>query len=181
MIESHMTATYRSDQSNFGGTSARALLTRSFTLLEQLGAPAREAKTIRFCQGDPLILARSRPAGKNRSRAAARNPRAYIRRPIWPGPEKVRRQKFWASYLPMHSAASPQCVAASLNVTQTDGMTDLHQDFSKRPDDMIHVRLPADLRAAIERQAAQEHRTVSGQIRFLIAIGIEARSQPQHA
>jgi hypothetical protein len=56
-------------------------------------------------------------------------------------------------------------------------MTDLHQ----RQDDMIHVRLPADLRAAIERAAAQEHRTVSGQIRFLIASAIEARSQPQHA
>jgi uncharacterized protein (DUF1778 family) len=56
-------------------------------------------------------------------------------------------------------------------------MSDLHQ----RPDDMIHVRLPADLRAAIERAAEQEHRTLSGQTRFLLAVAIEARSQPRAA
>jgi hypothetical protein len=50
-----------------------------------------------------------------------------------------------------------------------------------RPDDMVHLRLPAELRAAIERAAEREHRTLSGQIRFLIATAIEVRSQPQHA
>jgi len=54
----------------------------------------------------------------------------------------------------------------------------LRQGFSmkERPDE-IHVRLPADLREAIERAAQAEHRTVSGQVRYLIASAIEARSQ----
>jgi hypothetical protein len=45
----------------------------------------------------------------------------------------------------------------------------------------VNVRLPAELRAVLERQAAAEHRTLSQQIRFLIACGIEARAQPRHA
>lgn len=61
-------------------------------------------------------------------------------------------------------------------------MSDLHQDIAMkdRPDDMVHFRLPPDLRAAVERAAEQECRTLSGQLRYLIASAIEARSQPQH-
>jgi hypothetical protein len=61
--------------------------------------------------------------------------------------------------------------------------TDL-QDFTmkQKPDDMLHVRVPADLRATIKRQAEEEHRTEAGQIRYLIASAIEARAQqPEHA
>jgi len=46
-----------------------------------------------------------------------------------------------------------------------------------RPDEMITVRLPAELRAAVERAAETEHRTISGQVRYLIASAIEARAQ----
>jgi hypothetical protein len=54
--------------------------------------------------------------------------------------------------------------------------------MKQRPDDMLHVRVPSDLRATIKRQAEEEHRTEAGQIRFLIASAIEARAQqPQHA
>jgi hypothetical protein len=51
-----------------------------------------------------------------------------------------------------------------------------------RPDEaMLTVRVPADLREAIERAAEREHRTVSGQTRFLLASALEQRSQPRHA
>lgn len=54
--------------------------------------------------------------------------------------------------------------------------------MKERPDETITVRLPTDLRAALERAADQEHRTVSGQVRHLIKTAIEARAQaPQHA
>jgi hypothetical protein len=61
-------------------------------------------------------------------------------------------------------------------------MSDLRTDIVKgRPDDMVHLRLRSDLRAAIERQAEREHRTLSGQLRFLIAIGIETQAAgPSH-
>jgi CopG-like RHH_1 or ribbon-helix-helix domain, RHH_5 len=72
------------------------------------------------------------------------------------------------------------CVAVGRCVTQICAMSDLQQDVSKRPDDMIHVRVPSDLREVIARSALQEHRTLSGQVRFLIAYAIETRSQPQH-
>jgi CopG-like RHH_1 or ribbon-helix-helix domain, RHH_5 len=42
-------------------------------------------------------------------------------------------------------------------------------DLQHRPDDMIHVRLPAELRAAVERVAQEENRTLSGQVRHIIA------------
>jgi hypothetical protein len=64
-------------------------------------------------------------------------------------------------------------------------MSDLQRDIemkepTERPDDnMVHLRLPRDLRAAIERQAEQECRTLSGQLRWLLACGLEARAQPQ--
>ena len=50
-----------------------------------------------------------------------------------------------------------------------------------RPDEMISVRLPGDLREAIERAAEREHRTVSGQVRYLIASAIERQAQQPHA
>lgn len=47
-----------------------------------------------------------------------------------------------------------------------------------RPDEtMLTVRLPADLRAAIERAAEREHRTVSGQTRWLLASALEQRPE----
>jgi hypothetical protein len=53
--------------------------------------------------------------------------------------------------------------------------------MKEKPDDMLHVRVPADLRATIKRQAEAEHRTEAAQIRFLICTGIEARAQQPHA
>jgi hypothetical protein len=54
--------------------------------------------------------------------------------------------------------------------------------MSERADEaMLSVRIPADLRAAIERAAEREHRTVSGQTRFLLAIAIERQAQQQPA
>jgi hypothetical protein len=64
------------------------------------------------------------------------------------------------------------CVASRHSVTQVCAMSDLHD----RPDDMIHVRLPAELRAAVERVAQEENRTLSGQIRHIIARAVK---QPQ--
>jgi hypothetical protein len=45
--------------------------------------------------------------------------------------------------------------------------------------EQISVKLDPEVRAAVERAAHAEHRSVSGQIRFLIAIGIEAQAGPQ--
>jgi hypothetical protein len=56
-------------------------------------------------------------------------------------------------------------------------MTDLHEEFPMReqPDPMIHVRVPAGLRDELERTAARESRTLSGQIRYLLTSAMEAR------
>ena len=51
-------------------------------------------------------------------------------------------------------------------------------DLQHRPDDMIHVRLPAELRAAVERVAQEENRTLSGQVRHIIARAIAQPQQP---
>ena len=66
------------------------------------------------------------------------------------------------------------CVARRLSVTQICAMSDLQH----RPDDMIHVRLPAELRAAVERVAQEENRTLSGQVRHIIARAIAQPQQP---
>jgi CopG-like RHH_1 or ribbon-helix-helix domain, RHH_5 len=52
-----------------------------------------------------------------------------------------------------------------------------------KPNDVLAVRMPADLRATIERQAVRDHRTVSGQVRYLIAVAIETQAarQREHA
>ena len=46
-------------------------------------------------------------------------------------------------------------------------------------DDNVVVRMPPALRDAIERQAEREHRTVSGQVRFLLACAIESQMKQQ--
>jgi hypothetical protein len=47
---------------------------------------------------------------------------------------------------------------------------------------MLTVRLPVQLREAIERSAAEQHRTVSGQTRYLLATAIERQAlQPRAA
>lgn len=48
-------------------------------------------------------------------------------------------------------------------------------------DETIHVRLPTELRAELEREAARECRTLSGHVRFLISSAREARSTQQPA
>jgi hypothetical protein len=49
--------------------------------------------------------------------------------------------------------------------------------MTERVDEVIlSVRVPTDLREAIERAAEREHRTVSGQTRFLLASALEQRS-----
>jgi CopG-like RHH_1 or ribbon-helix-helix domain, RHH_5 len=74
-----------------------------------------------------------------------------------------------ASYSPRTSKRSGPGSAGALRtvrfVTQVCAMSDLQH----RPDDMIHVRLPAELRAAVERVAQEENRTLSGQVRHIIA------------
>jgi len=45
--------------------------------------------------------------------------------------------------------------------------------------DQISVKLPPELREAVERAAEAEHRSVSAQIRHFVASAIEARGQ-QH-
>jgi hypothetical protein len=50
-----------------------------------------------------------------------------------------------------------------------------------KPTDLVSLRMPRDLRAVIERAAEREQRTFSGQIRYLICVAIEARSQQQRA
>lgn len=48
----------------------------------------------------------------------------------------------------------------------------------QRPEtDMIHVRLPAELRAAVEREAEKQNRTLSGQVRHFISRAIDAQQQ----
>jgi hypothetical protein len=42
--------------------------------------------------------------------------------------------------------------------------------------DLVSLRMPADLRETIEREAKQEHRTFSGHLRFLICVAIETRA-----
>lgn len=46
-----------------------------------------------------------------------------------------------------------------------------------KTDDTLHLRLPSELRATLERQAAEQHRTMSGHVRFLIACGIEQQAK----
>jgi hypothetical protein len=70
-----------------------------------------------------------------------------------------------------------RCVAALLAVTQVRTMDDLQP----RPDEMIHVRVPADLRAAYEREAEKENRTLSGQVRHVLAQADFAQQEPQVA
>jgi len=64
-------------------------------------------------------------------------------------------------------------------------MNDLRQDLTmssdRSRDDTVHFRLPHDLRAVIEREAVQECRTFSGQLRYLVAYAIEARAQQPHS
>jgi hypothetical protein len=50
-------------------------------------------------------------------------------------------------------------------------------DLQHRPDEMIHVRLPADLRAAVERVAKEQDRTLSGQVRHIIARAVTQEQQ----
>jgi hypothetical protein len=51
---------------------------------------------------------------------------------------------------------------------------------SQQPyDPVIALRVPPEMRDAIARQAAAEERTISGQVRWLLACAIEARAK-QH-
>jgi CopG-like RHH_1 or ribbon-helix-helix domain, RHH_5 len=43
----------------------------------------------------------------------------------------------------------------------------------RQPELMLSVRVPADLREALARAAEQEHRTLSGQVRHIIARAVE--------
>jgi hypothetical protein len=47
--------------------------------------------------------------------------------------------------------------------------------MADKPREQISVTLPAELRAAVERAAQAEHRTVSQQIRHYVACMTEAR------
>jgi hypothetical protein len=63
-------------------------------------------------------------------------------------------------------------------------MNDLRQGLTMKAeqdgrDDTVHFRLPSDVREVIEREAARECRSLSGQLRFLVCYAIEARAQ-QH-
>jgi hypothetical protein len=152
--------------------------------------PMREARRrrgprpSRFALNHPNSRQR-RPAGvKQRFRIAARTVRSR------PRPQFFRTSQFF--WHPRFSGSPafpddarctpPLCALRRHSMLRRFGiMSDLQTDIAKgRPDDMVHLRLPADLRSTVERQAAQQHRTLSGQLRFLIAIGIEAQAGPQH-
>jgi hypothetical protein len=49
----------------------------------------------------------------------------------------------------------------------------------KFENDTLHLRLPSELRAILERQASEQHRTLSGHARFLLASAIEAQATKQ--
>jgi len=48
-----------------------------------------------------------------------------------------------------------------------------------KPDETLHLRVPPELRAILERQAAEQHRTLSGHARFLLATAIEVQAERQ--
>jgi len=61
-------------------------------------------------------------------------------------------------------------------------MSDLQDmPMNEQPDDMIHVRVPADLREAIAREAEKESRTLSGQVRHLLRAELMRRPTPAAA
>ena len=69
-----------------------------------------------------------------------------------------------------------RCVAGARAIALIHAMSDLHENFSKpEPDPMVHVRVPRSMLAEIEREAARSERTISGQVRYLIAVGMEAQ------
>jgi hypothetical protein len=51
----------------------------------------------------------------------------------------------------------------------------------RREREQVTVALDGELRAAIERAAAQEHRTLSGQIRHLVQTALERQDARQVA
>ena len=59
-------------------------------------------------------------------------------------------------------------------------MTDTFTRMSDRTEQMLSVRVPADLREALARAAEQEHRTVSQQVRFIIERAV-TKQQPATA
>lgn len=94
-------------------------------------------------------------------------------------PEIVRVTRFFAppKKLPTSDLPDLRVWVSALRrehlVTQNIAMSDLHN----QPDEMIHVRLPAELRAAVERVAQEENRTLSGQVRHIIARAVKAPQQ----
>lgn len=56
-------------------------------------------------------------------------------------------------------------------------LSDTVAHMSDRQTDLLSVRVPAEMREALERVAKKEHRTVSDQVRFIIS---RAVTQQQH-
>jgi ParD-like antitoxin of type II bacterial toxin-antitoxin system len=98
--------------------------------------------------------------------------------------EKISGTKGRAEKIPGRSNLDAWCrsdhgaLRASLYAVIPSSMTETQNSKSS---DLICVRMPSDLREAAARAAAEDHRTLSQQVRYWIACGIEARSQPRHA
>jgi hypothetical protein len=56
-------------------------------------------------------------------------------------------------------------------------LSDTFAPMSDQTEQTLSVRVPADLREALERAAEQEHRTLSGQLRWIIAHAVKRPQQ----
>jgi hypothetical protein len=145
----------------------------------QVRARTREARrrsvpTIRFRVGPPARLPQVEAGGKTMVCGPAPVPRD----PLTP-------QNFWRVRKISWPRGCRRCALRGRALSRRFGvMSDLHQDFAMkaRPDDMVHLRLPSDLRATVERRAGRNQRTLSGELRFLICIGLETLAAgPSHS
>ena len=134
---------------------------------------------------------RARPSCEFAHIEAGRENGKFPRRshpPPSPDPRKVPGPIFVSAKNPgplksrMHAAPSSECVAGVCMFPHVRIRSDLRErTMSKPKEDQISVRLDLELRAAVERAAEAEQRSVSGQIRYFVASAIEARAQaPQH-
>jgi hypothetical protein len=68
------------------------------------------------------------------------------------------------------------------DVAHRSRMSDLQQETTQhrrpvRRADTVHLRITPDLRAAVERLAAQQERSFSAQARYLLASALERETQ----
>jgi hypothetical protein len=142
--------------------------------------------TIRFSPTIPPNPPISRAEGKSASSRAARRSPLSLRSQIWPGPRKVGAAKNPGPFNPpdAHWRCDQSALRRIAEKCRFKRTTDLLRDFpmsERTGDENLVVRIPTELREAIERAAAAQHRTLSGQTRYLLASAIEAQAlRPAH-